>query len=390
MSEQYINPNAISFDDIDDETQDSIDITKFLDAVIYTSDWTTETIIGQMEKGNIALNPRFQRRDAWTIERKSLFIESLIIGIPVPQIVLAELERGKYIVIDGKQRLLALSQFYGKSSSKNNNYKLTKLEIDKTLNRKSYFELQANPKYSAQLNSLNNQTIRAVVIRNAPSMDFLHTVFWRLNTGSVKLSPQELRLALYQGSFSDFIDDRAMASLVIKRLLNITEPDFRMRDVELLARFIGFINFIGTYNGDMWDFLNKTYQTLNKKWDECKGIIEDQVRRFEDGAAAAIEIFGINDVARRPIDEPRKRFNRAIFDVIVYYFSFEQVARKAIENKENVKRSFTELWNESESFKDSVERTTKSVESVKTRYELWGKKLSQSIGIEIELPKIPQ
>jgi len=79
-------------------------------AVINQADWTVETIIQQIDKGNIELNPAFQRREAWQTPRKSQYIESLIINVPVPQVVLAERrdKRGKFIVIDGKQRLLAL------------------------------------------------------------------------------------------------------------------------------------------------------------------------------------------------------------------------------------------------------------------------------------------
>ena len=71
---------------------------------------------------NIQLNLRFQRRDAWNITRKSRFIESLILGFPVPQIVLAtnNKEKGKFIVLDGKQRLLTILQFYGDSATPNN------------------------------------------------------------------------------------------------------------------------------------------------------------------------------------------------------------------------------------------------------------------------------
>src|SRR4051812_41918067 len=84
-------------------------------AVVTGTDWTTETVVSQLKKGNIQLTPRFQRRDAWKKDRKSRFIESLIVGLPIPQIVLAESksERGKFIVLDGKQRLLALLQFWG-------------------------------------------------------------------------------------------------------------------------------------------------------------------------------------------------------------------------------------------------------------------------------------
>lgn len=94
--------------------------------IVSGSDWTTATIIDQIERGNIQLNPKFQRRDAWNITRKSRFIESLLLGFPIPQIVLATNpnNKGKFIVIDGKQRLLSLLQFYAKSESKNNGFTL--------------------------------------------------------------------------------------------------------------------------------------------------------------------------------------------------------------------------------------------------------------------------
>src|SRR5688500_16703592 len=83
-------------------------------AVINQADWTVETILQQIDKGNIELNPDFQRREAWRTPHKSRYIESLILNVPVPQIVLAERKdkRGKFIVIDGKQRLLTLRQFH--------------------------------------------------------------------------------------------------------------------------------------------------------------------------------------------------------------------------------------------------------------------------------------
>src|ERR1700730_9237920 len=79
-------------------------------AVINSADWTVETIIQQIDKGNIELNPDFQRREAWHNPRKSQYIESLILNVPVPQVVLERKDRRKFIVIDGKQRLLALRQ----------------------------------------------------------------------------------------------------------------------------------------------------------------------------------------------------------------------------------------------------------------------------------------
>ena len=109
--------NINEFDSDNDTEMDlSIDISKFGEAVIWGTDWTTETIAGQLIKGNIDLSPKFQRRDAWSNQEKSKLIESLMLGIPVPPIILAENREKKnsYIVIDGKQRLLSIRRFFAK------------------------------------------------------------------------------------------------------------------------------------------------------------------------------------------------------------------------------------------------------------------------------------
>src|SRR5271169_836266 len=120
-------------------------------AVVSGTDWTAETIVSQLERGNIQLNPRFQRRDAWKLDRKSRFIESLIVGLPIPQIVLAEskLERGKFIVLDGKQRLLTILQFWGLGEGENNAYPLSGLTLRSDLLKTSFNKLSKDPAYEA-------------------------------------------------------------------------------------------------------------------------------------------------------------------------------------------------------------------------------------------------
>jgi hypothetical protein len=77
--------------DLETESEEdlaSLDTAAFSQAVVFATDWTAETILRQLEKGNISLDPGYQRRDAWRPERKSRFIESLLLGLPIPQIVL--------------------------------------------------------------------------------------------------------------------------------------------------------------------------------------------------------------------------------------------------------------------------------------------------------------
>jgi len=182
------------------EDLDDVELNQdwFHGAVLWSTDWTTETLVSQLLRGNIELNPNFQRCNAWKAPRQSLFIESLLLGLPIPQIILAEdkKRRGRYIVIDGKQRLLAVRMFTAApDDSKFAQLKLTGLRDRSDLNGLSYEDLKHREDLSDDRALFDNSTIRTVVIRNWRDESYLYSVFLRINTGSVQLSPQELRQA---------------------------------------------------------------------------------------------------------------------------------------------------------------------------------------------------
>jgi hypothetical protein len=186
-----------------------------------------------MSRKTIELTPEFQRRDAWDRRKKSRFVESLIVGLPVPQIVLAERRgrRGDFVVLDGKQRLLTLQQF----TDPNGGFKLAGLDLRRDLNGKTYDSLPENDR-----SAFETQTVRTIVVRNWQSDEFLYIVFLRLNTESVPLSPQELRQALHPGPFVAFVNQFTAEHSEFYALFRRSEPDFRMRDVELLVRLYVF------------------------------------------------------------------------------------------------------------------------------------------------------
>ena len=140
-------------------------VQRFEQAVLHSSDWTVETILSQSTRGNIEMNPKFQRRDAWNTKRKSIFIESLILGLPIPQLVLEEKrdQRARYLVLDGKQRLLSMLQFTGNAVGRHNGFRLTGLDARTDLTRKSYSQLESDAALQDDLNAFLNHTIRTVV-----------------------------------------------------------------------------------------------------------------------------------------------------------------------------------------------------------------------------------
>lgn len=112
--EEYSDELETAGTETEDDIADVKDID-FRDVVLAPSDWTVKTILSQLGDGSFELDPDFQRRNAWSVPRKSKFIESLMVGLPIPQIVFAEKEdedgSPSYVVIDGKQRLLTLQSF---------------------------------------------------------------------------------------------------------------------------------------------------------------------------------------------------------------------------------------------------------------------------------------
>lgn len=386
-----VNPLAVEFDDVDEDIVDaSAERDRLSQAVVSANDWTTETLLAQLDRQNIQMNPRFQRRDAWTVPRKSRYIESLILGLPVPQIVLAERKnaRGRYIVLDGKQRLLALLQFKGRAEGKYNAFRLSGLEVLSGLQGKNCADLESDPLLSDLYNAFLNQSVRAVVIKNWPDLLFLHLVFLRLNTGSVKLSPQELRQAMFPGDFSDFVDDTARESHPMRTLLRLEEPDFRMRDVELLVRHLGFVNYISEYRGELKLFLDMTCSRLNDDWVNQGPIVRQQAAEFEAATQALIDIFGVDSVARRPTQEGRRPFNRALFDVLVYFLIDNDIRQRAVNVAANVQGALSTLWQDEPRFVRSVESTTKTIEATATRFSLWGNVLEPLVGVQLRIPRL--
>ncbi|HDX8380315.1 TPA: DUF262 domain-containing protein [Aeromonas salmonicida] len=373
--------NNYEFDDYLDE----IGTVDFERVVITGTDWTTETIIRQIEKGNIRLSPVFQRRDAWTAERKSLFIESILIGMPIPQLVLAEdpNEKGKYVVLDGKQRLLSILQFAATNSrDRYPPLRLKKLPILDSLNGKTYEDLQ-NDGYN--FSTFENQWIRTVIIKNSPSEVMLSQVFYRLNTGSLPLSPQELRFALYPSPFSIYIDERSEASSAMQYFLGNTSVDFRMRDVELMLRMFTNFEFISEYKGNLKAFLDYGFRIFSQKYHNFKEKLDYYSAQIELAHEFTISIFGEDSYRKWSNDSFESRKNRAIFEILIYVFSDESVRQKVDSYNHDVfKNMFISLFKNNPDFVNSIERTTKSIDAVNIRFNTLINKTNEIYSTEIK------
>ena len=172
----------------------------FEDIFVIPSDWTVSTLRQELVD-IVDLEPHFQRRSVWTTRAKSKFIESLVLGIPIPQILLAERqeERNQFLVLDGKQRLSSIKEFFDGVTEDGTTFKLQGLDDLKELNGESWQSIREGRPQIAR--AIDAAAIRTAVIRGWRRDDVLYEIFHRLNSGSVRLSPMELRMSLIRGPF---------------------------------------------------------------------------------------------------------------------------------------------------------------------------------------------
>jgi len=367
-SEQiYTQYDEINFEDESGDVSLSFDEHDFSDVVIWGTDWTLETVCRQVSKGNIDLEPKFQRRDAWNKTQKSSLIESFVIGMPVPSIVLAEKknDKGKYLVIDGKQRLLTICQFCDDSGQFDELRLVKNMDILKEIGGKTYKEL--NSDLSRYRNMFDNQTIRTIVVRNWPNENFLYTLFLRLNIGTLKLSTQELRQALNPGDFLNFLDEATSDSKQFHKLLKNEKADPRMRDIELALRSFAWRYYASTYTGNFKEFLDDTCKKLNEYWKTREQEIREYFEEIEEAINFAITIF-----PDRAFSKPTGRyaFNKAIYDVIIFYFSFKDIRDKI--TTEGLEAQFANGFNtlcEDAGFSQSITTSFSLTKNVTYRFD---------------------
>jgi len=361
--------------------------------VIYSRDWTIETIISQIESNNIDLNPAFQRRNVWENDKRSKLIESLIVGYPVPEVVLAEIpgRKKQYVVIDGKQRLLAVHGFF----KPENEYWKGKAELKGLTIRKDLEGSSIDRFDSDDLRLLNNADLRCTILSGYKTTAVLYDVFYRLNTGSVPLSMQELRNSLHKGEFSKFITNRTNSPIPLHMIMSLSGPDKRFKDIEIILKFLSINYSDKKYNSNLKDFLDGFTEFGNSTWDTNKDKFEKSCTTFDLSCQLLVNIFGRPKMVGRkwlPVKESwENRFNRSLFEVLAQYAFF------LVENNEQSKFERDEMKDcfvsavkkafENPSFSSAVSATTKTLEQHRIRFSILFELLNEAFGFTYEIPE---
>ncbi len=375
MEEMNIK-EELNLDGIDTEIEENIvesseiSMQSLENTIVVPMDLSVEMVTAWYKSKKLSLDPVFQRRYVWNDVLKSAFIESLILNVPIPSLMLAnDTENNRFIVIDGKQRLNAIISFIA-PENEGKGFRLKGLNVLKELNGYTYKKLLSDSTKTQYLSKIENALIKTSVLKNY-NTDILYFIFNRLNGGGVPLSPHELRQSLYAGQFINFINEYSAESKGIRRMLNLKNPDKRMRDAELLVRYYAFKYYGAEYNGNINEFFNKTCEKLNLEWQTKAETVKKDAQEFEFAVEFIYSHFGDDAFKVFFVKETGEEyfgpFNRPMFDLLTSIFS-DSSKREFVEKKNiNLKEFVINLFKTNKDFADAFLPTTHSKEKNNTR-----------------------
>lgn len=232
-----------------------------------TYDITVKEIINMVADNIIDIAPEYQRLFQWRADRQSKFIESVLLGIPIPSLFMATNPDGTWEVIDGVQRLSTLIHF----SDNNDAKKMTEISGDLILedlvklsnfNNKTFSELPKN----IQLN-FHLKPMKVTTLSDKSDKKVRFDLFERLNTGGLRLSDQEIRNCIYKGEFSDFIKDLAQKQYFRKVVKLPKNKENNATYEELVLKFFAYLNDQKSFVHSVVDFLNDYMEKATKAFD---------------------------------------------------------------------------------------------------------------------------
>jgi hypothetical protein len=212
--------------------------------VLQTADLPLGTLADMVESKTIDLQPSFQRRERWHLDKQSALIESFILNVPVPPIYLSEDDYGRYTAIDGKQRLRTICDFI------KGRFRLQHLSGFQQIEGLQFDDLPTEIKNALQIRPF----LRVVTLLKQSDPELKYEVFTRLNRGGEALNAQEIRNVAFRGPLNDLIYDLAKLDFLRARLKirdNNSSPFKEMQDAEFVLRFLALHEVGGKFSGSL-------------------------------------------------------------------------------------------------------------------------------------------
>jgi hypothetical protein len=314
--------------------------------VSYPADPTLELLNEKLAREEIII-PKFQRGWVWKPPQASRLIESFLLGLPVPAIFVYKEPSQKQVVIDGQQRLRTIAGFFEGKLPDGTDFYLR--GVSPQWEGKHYTDLSE----SEQMR-LRDSVLRQVIVEQLDPRDntSIYHIFERLNTGGTGLTPQEVRNCTYHGPFNELLvelnkDDKW------RQIFGSTEADKRMRDLEIIVRFLSLFEESDSYTKPMKQFLNN--YMANRQWNTDSKPYQ---RIFLSTVKRVYESLGA-----KPFNITRG-INVAICDSVMVAFA------RSASTPSNIAKRFHNTLLKNQGYIDAIKQHTTDVDKVKSRIKL--------------------
>jgi len=211
--------------------------------VAYDSkDYTIEILVKKYldrieDNENEIYVPEYQRDFVWDTVRQSRLIESIVLGLPIPPIFVAENTDGRLEIVDGSQRVRTLSAFLG------NELRLDGLEKVTKLNGMVFDDLDVSRR-----RKFNNTTFTIIVLSESATDEVKNDLFERINKGSDILRNMETRKGIYRGPFTDFLYKECASNTVFRNALRLSRTVQKRQEYEeLVLRYFALVDIYPKY-----------------------------------------------------------------------------------------------------------------------------------------------
>ena len=364
MSSVPVPEEIVDDEELVDDLDETHEVTPYVYSITaYGADYPVDSIVKRIDSGDIFVprfgpmadegseRPGFQRDYVWPRTTSDRFIESLLLGLPVPGIFLVRESSGRFLVLDGHQRLHTVRSFY-EGVIHGQEYRLD--GVEERFQGKRYRDLDV-----ADRRRLDDSIIHATVIRQdeqTEDQSSVYMIFERLNTGGVNLQPQEIRVALYRGELvrvlRELNNHPAWRRLYGKR-------SRRLKDMEMILRFFAFHYRGAAYRRPMKEFLNH-YMAGNK--DLTHQPEDELVQIFTDTVTVLEEAVGVG------VFRPVRAVNAAVVDSVMTGLA-HRIKEGPITNSAQVAQQYAALMN-NETYMEAITTSTSQESNVATRLEL--------------------
>ncbi|MCC5982693.1 MAG: DUF262 domain-containing protein [Oceanicaulis sp.] len=272
-----------------------IELSKRID--FYLTEYSVELLASKMSKGEFVV-PGYQREYTWEHDRKSRFLESLILGLPIPFLFFWEMPNGKLEIVDGSQRLRSIEEFVLGDLRFGELHSLTAL---------SGFKFGDLPE--SRQRKINNRSIRGIVLNEHADEQARFDMFERINTGSKIANMAEVRRGALAGPFMDLIIELSVLPKFVA-LAHVSKKNLNEREhEELVARFFAYSDGLVGYRDRPSEFIFNYVKEMNVKVADDP-ILADRYRaRFQEAIDFIDRVFPYG-FRRSPSGKatPRARF----------------------------------------------------------------------------------